>query len=353
MAPLDGILTLDGILLVDKPQGATSFAVVHHVRRALQRAFPQVKDGHAARPPDVHGQRPARFRCGHAGTLDPMATGLLVVLVGKATRLAPFLTGLDKTYLATVSFGVETDTLDAEGQAVLTAPPPPDPEAVFAILPAFVGSIMQIPPVYSALKREGRSLHRLARAGMAVAPPPARPVTIHSLRAVGSRWGEPAAAGDRLHAAGMTYAIDLEVHCGSGTYVRSLVCDLARAAGSAGHLSRLRRTRVGPFLLEDAAAGIMDLEGGLIAGLIRPLESAVAHLPRLRLTKEQAAAVRGGGQPQPGWLEHLAGKADAGPASFFAMVAPDGRLVAVGQLAASGGPPVLRAVIAREEPACA
>ena len=228
----------DGILLVDKPAGVTSFAVVNHVRRALVDAFPELAP--APRPRQSGGPKPPRFKCGHAGTLDPLATGLLMVLVGKGSRLAPFLMGLDKTYAATVRFGTGTDTLDREGQVVGTAPVPDSPEAVTACLAGFRGDIMQIPPVISALKKDGQPLYKLVRSGQDVPEPEARPVTIHQL-------GDDGCALGRRRTTIRCAEIDLEVGCSSGTYIRSLARDLARAAGSEGHIQELRRLEVGSF----------------------------------------------------------------------------------------------------------
>ena len=180
-----------GILLVDKPSGVTSFTVVNHIRRELVQAFPDLagRRGRDRRPPGA--PKPPRFKCGHAGTLDPLATGLLIILVGKGSRLAPFLIGMDKTYAATVRFGTGTDSLDREGEVVCTAPVPDSPEKVAGCLDGFRGDIMQIPPVISALKKNGQPLYKLARSGQDVPEPDARPVMIHRLGMTGSRWGVP------------------------------------------------------------------------------------------------------------------------------------------------------------------
>ncbi len=323
----------DGILLVDKPRGVTSFAVVNHVRRMLADA-----SGRGRR------RGAPKFRVGHAGTLDPLATGLLIILVGRGSRLSPFLLHLDKSYQATVRFGAETDTLDAEGKVVREAAPPESPAAVQAVLPRFRGAIEQVPPVYSALKRDGRTLHRLARSGQDVPEPEPRPVTIHHLEMTASRWV------DDPHEA------DLSVDCSGGTYIRSLARDIGRAAGSAAHLGALRRTRIGPFVVDDAA-DVMDGDAEAIRARLLPLASALPHLPRLTLTAHETAAVLEGGQPLPPWLKRLEAPAtpgaatepDSGAARRFTLCDPDGRLVAVGEIAPDTGLPRLAAVVGRKE----
>ncbi len=215
------------------------------------------------------------------------------------------------------------------------AAPPASPEAVAAVLPRFIGEVRQVPPVYSALKRDGKTLHRLARAGQEVPTPEARTVTITRLQQTGNRWL------DAMH------EVDLEIDCGSGTYIRSLARDIGRAAGSVAHLGALRRTRIGPFPLADAATGIMGMEAGELRGILRPMADALPHLPRLTLTAEQAGAVLTGAQPEPGWLERLDRQIQ--PGGRFTLLDPDGRLVAVGEVAAAAGVARLVAVVGRKE----
>ncbi|HUT78949.1 MAG TPA: tRNA pseudouridine(55) synthase TruB, partial [Polyangia bacterium] len=189
---------------MDKPVGPTSFAAVQIVRRAF-------------------GLRAA----GHAGTLDPRASGLLVLCVGRATRLADMLMDGDKIYRASVRLGVETDTDDTEGRPVATAPVPAlDRVRVEAVLESFIGRIEQIPPAFSAIKRHGQPLYRRARRGEELSPEP-RPVTIHRIDLIGMRED----------------GLELEVECGKGTYIRALARDLGRSLGPRGHLAALRRTR--------------------------------------------------------------------------------------------------------------
>jgi tRNA pseudouridine55 synthase len=272
---------LGGLLLADKPAGVTSRAVAAKALYELTQSYPHLRARRrrGAEPGD------ARFRIGHAGTLDPLATGLLILLLGRASRLSPYLLGLDKTYLATVRLGSSTDTLDADGAVTGTAPPPASPAELEAALPLFTGLIQQVPPIYSAIKRDGRSLHIAARAGLEVAEPPARPVTIHRLVITGARWDLPQPE------------LDLEVSCSSGTYIRSLVRDLALATGSLGHLAALRRATVGSFHVDDAMSGVMESGGEALAAHIIAPYAALPHLPSLPLTAEQARSVRNGRQP--------------------------------------------------------
>jgi len=258
-------------LLVDKPVGVTSHDVVDTVRRAL-------------------GTR----KVGHAGTLDPLATGLLVVGVGRATRLLRFLSGLDKAYEGTARLGEETDTLDADGAVVRTSPVEAGPVDVDRAMSALTGEIEQRPPAFSAVKVGGRPLHRAARRGDVVEAPP-RKVTVSEF-ALLSLDGPDVA---------------FRVECSSGTYVRVLVDDVGRDLGCGAHLTRLRRTRVGPFSVEEARS-VDEL------GTPLPLEQAVRHLPRIRLDAEETRAASHGRPLGPAGIE--------GP---YAVFDPTSALVAV------------------------
>jgi len=308
-----------GVLLVDKPAGLSSFAVVEQVKRGLLRAYPDL-DPRRGPQRKRGGSRPPRFKCGHAGTLDPLATGLLLILAGKGSRLSPFLLGLDKTYLATVRFGTATDTLDAEGEVTATAAVPSDPRIVVEALPAFRGAISQVPPIYSALKRDGQPLYKMAREGQDVAEPEARPVTIHALTVADVRWDAA--------------EMDLVIHCSSGTYIRSLARDISLAAGTVGHLTALRRTAIGALRVEDAVAGGPDLTGLEMGAALLPLATALGHLPSVAVTPDEAAFLRQGGQPGPDWLDRLDGPlVEAGKAGrVFRLLTGDNDLVAVGRL---------------------
>ena len=202
-----------GLILIDKPESLTSFAALGHIKRTLQTR-----------------------KIGHTGTLDPFATGLMVVLAGSYTRLADHITGFDKRYLATVRFGVATDTLDADGKQTACCSAP-EADRLRAVLPQFIGRIEQQPPIYSALKVGGKRAHRLARAGVTLEMA-RRPVEIFDL--VLKHYDPPTAL--------------FEVYCGKGTYIRSLARDIAQACGSCAHVSGLRRTAVGPFAVAEAVS---------------------------------------------------------------------------------------------------
>jgi tRNA pseudouridine55 synthase len=261
----------DGLLLIDKPKGITSHDAVDRVRRAI-------------------GVR----KVGHAGTLDPMATGLLVMGVGRATRLLRFLGELDKEYEGAARLGEETDTLDADGTVIRTATVDVDEAAVRRVMGDLTGEIEQHPPAYSAVKVGGRRLHRAARAGETVEAPPRRVrVETFDLTSFDGR------------------DVAFRVVCSSGTYVRVLASDLGSRLGCGAHLVRLVRTRIGPYRLEDA--GPPDRPGEPL-----PVEAAVTHLPRLDLEEDEAAAARHGRCLGPAAIE--------GPYGAFD---PDGELVGV------------------------
>lgn len=241
-----------GFLVIDKPRGMTSNAVVLRVRRAT-------------------GEK----KVGHAGTLDPMATGVVVVAVGPVTRLIRFIQEQPKEYLATAQFGVVTDTLDSDG-AVLAREPMDFSEAeLLGVARRFVGTIHQVPPMVSALKHKGRRLYELAREGEVVERE-ARPVEIHELEigAVGS---------------GPYPEVAFRVVCGKGTYVRSLADDLAAALGGGAHLTSLRRTRTGSLDVETHGLAIDRLEEWETRFLAP--SDALGDLPAITVTEETARGV--------------------------------------------------------------
>jgi tRNA pseudouridine55 synthase len=249
----------EGFLLVDKPGGITSHDVVSRLRRLL-------------------GER----RIGHAGTLDPMATGLLVVAVGRVTRLLRFVQGQPKEYRATAVLGVATDTLDADG-ATLTREPMPVSEAeVQAAATRFVGRIHQVPPMVSAIRVGGRRLHELAREGKEV-DREAREVEIYSLEVTDfSPCDYP--------------EVSFTVRCSTGTYVRTLADDIGRALGGRAHLSVLRRTAIGS-LRTDAATPLEDLEerdADAAREALIPAATALGDLPAVEVAAETARGVRHG-----------------------------------------------------------
>ncbi|HEX9343985.1 MAG TPA: tRNA pseudouridine(55) synthase TruB [Actinomycetota bacterium] len=288
-------VALDGVLVCDKPAGMTSHDVVARVRR-------------------IAGQR----RVGHGGTLDPPATGVLVVALGRATRLLPFLPTEPKRYLATIAFGTETDTLDADGTVTATAPTGQiHQEGMAAALARLIGPQLQVPPMVSAVKLGGERLYAKARRGETVDRAP-RPITIHALDLL--RFEDQGSPAPRATVA---------VTCSGGTYVRVLAADLGRAPGSLAHLASLRRTAVGAFT-EDAAHALDQLEGAALQLLLlSPADAmglgmgasdgaAPAAAPARALSDQEAAALATGKSIDP-----------SGRAEPVAAIAPDGHLVAV------------------------
>ena len=256
---MPGPVPLAGLAVVDKPAGMSSHGAVAAARR-------------------IFGMK----KIGHAGTLDPMATGLLTLGLGRATRLLRFVTALPKEYVAAARLGVATDTLDAAGEVTSEEPMSVSAADVERVLPGLTGDIMQVPPMVSALKSEGRRLYDLARAGMEVERP-ARLVTVYSLMLESfteDRPGFPEAG--------------LRVACGAGCYVRSLADDAARALGGRAHLTALRRTRAGP-LTEADAFSLEELsrlgEEGSLQRAVVPPNRALSYLPAAEADEETAALV--------------------------------------------------------------
>jgi tRNA pseudouridine55 synthase len=242
-----------GILPVEKGPGVTSFQVVAHLR-------------HLLRAPKI----------GHGGTLDPEATGVLPILIGEATKLTPYLTLLDKEYLATVRLGVITDTQDMAGATLETRPVPTlDRGAIEATLRGFVGVISQVPPMYSALRRGGRRLYELAREGIIVDREP-RQIVVHAIALEAVELPE----------------LTLRIRCGKGTYVRTLAADLGAALGCGGALASLIRTRVGPYVLATAVSWTeLDAApvGEALWARLLPTDSALVAYPAVHLDPAQAA----------------------------------------------------------------
>jgi tRNA pseudouridine55 synthase len=281
-----------GLVLVDKPAGWTSHDVVARVRR-------------------LAGTR----RVGHAGTLDPMATGVLVLGVERATRLLTYLVGADKTYTATVRLGVATVTDDAEGDPTSVADASAvDPDAVRRGAAALTGAIEQVPSSVSAIKVDGKRSYARVRAGEDVALA-ARPVTVHRLEVLALRPGD--------HEGTPVLDVDVEVECSSGTYVRALARDLGAGLGVGGHLTALRRTRVGPYGL-DRTSTLEQLEASF--ALLPAADAARAAFPVRELTEDEATALSHGKRLP------ATGQGGDGP---VAALAPDGTLVAL--LTETGG----------------
>lgn len=251
-------MAFDGVLVVDKPKGPTSFDVVQQVRRALG-----VK------------------KAGHTGTLDPMATGVLALCLGNATRIVQVLTDGDKAYEATAKCGVTTDTLDAEGQVVSTrAVPTLTRDALEEALSKLRGPLLQTPPMYSAVKRDGKRLYELARAGQEVEREP-RPVTVYSLE---------------LHDFSSD-TIRFSVACSKGCFVRTLAADLGELLGCGAHLTSLRRTQSGPFSLSRAVtlSEVLERRAEAVAGRLVSVDESLAFLPEVRVNDAEAERVRHGG----------------------------------------------------------
>jgi tRNA pseudouridine55 synthase len=253
---------LHGWIIIDKPIGPTSTQVVGAVKRALREG------GYA------------KVKVGHGGTLDPLASGVLPVALGEATKLSGRMLDADKVYDFTIGFGEETDTLDGEGVVVATSEKRPVLAEIQAVLPRFTGPIDQVPPAFSALKVEGKRAYDLARAGEEVALE-SRQVTIHSLSLAGTSADEAT----------------LTAQVSKGTYIRSLARDIARALASVGHVTMLRRTRAGPFGLERAISLDKLAEISKARTLeqhLLPLTAGLDDIPALPVTPDQAGALRQG-----------------------------------------------------------
>jgi tRNA pseudouridine55 synthase len=291
---------VDGVLLLDKPLGLSSNA-------ALQRA----KRLYAAE------------KAGHTGTLDPLATGLLPLCFGEATKFAQALLGADKTYHATVRFGIATTTGDAEGEIVAEGPAAFAREDLERVLPRFTGTVSQMPPRYAALKFEGRNYYEYARAGIEI-PRAARNVRVYAIEVLD--WSPPLAT--------------LRVACGTGTYVRVLAEDLAATLGSCAHLTALRRTATGPFLL--AGATTLDaLEALDAAGrdaLLLPVHAPLEDMPRLVVGPDAALALfQGRAAPAPADAAGRYGCYDTGGRFLGVIAAGGGELRAVRLMRADEG----------------
>ncbi len=239
-----------GILNLDKPTGMSSYDAIRRLKRILGPSPPVM---------------------GHAGTLDPLASGVLPVLVGPATKVSGYLLGADKEYEAEVLFGRRTDTDDVTGTVVAEAAVPElDPSSIDRLLAGFTGEIRQVPPAFSALKKDGVPLYRRARRGEDVEPAP-RTVTVRRLEALG--WDPP--------------RLTIRTTVSSGTYIRSLARDLGRSAGSEATLARLVRTRTGPFRLADSVE-LDALTPEAVAGALVPIPDALPGMPRLSVPAEAA-----------------------------------------------------------------
>jgi len=276
------------VLPVDKGTGVTSFQVVAHLRRLLRAP-----------------------KMGHGGTLDPGATGVLPILIGEATKLTPYLVDLDKEYLATVRLGIVTDTQDLWGTTLETRPVPALQRSdVERALGSFVGTIRQVPPMYSALHHEGQRLYELARKGLEVERSP-REVMVHAIAL------ESMALPDLV----------IRVRCGKGFYVRTLAADLGAALGPGGSLASLQRTRVGPYCLEAAVPWETVREardGGLLWPQLLPPDSALIGMSELRLADAPARAFL------HGQAVEVPGAAEPGDGALLRVYGPDGAFLGIG-----------------------
>jgi tRNA pseudouridine55 synthase len=283
---------IHGMLAVDKPEGLSSARVVARVKQVLGAG-----------------------KVGHTGTLDPFATGLLLLGINQGTRISRFVLGGDKTYQATLSLGVETDTQDLTGKVVATAEPglveALDPEAVLRVVLGMEGPLKQTPPVYSALKHEGKPLYKLARQGRAVEKP-ARDVVVYGIRVDSIRLPR----------------VDFVVRCSSGTYIRTLAHDMGRMLGCGGHLTALRRMETCGFTV-DGALSLPELEAMSprdIEARVIPMARVLGFMPALEAGATLAEAIRFG-RPLAG--DMVPGETKASGSPFLRVLDSGGNLLAV------------------------
>ena len=267
---------MNGFLIANKPTGRTSSDLVVFVRKRLPRGT----------------------AVGHGGTLDPEASGVLPVCVGTATRLFDYIIDKKKTYVARIRLGVTTDTQDATGQVVERRPVDVGEAELKAALHRFVGDIRQVPPMYSAVKRDGRRLYQLARKGQTVAVEP-RPCRVDAIEYLGREDEE-------------TYL--LRIDCGKGVYIRTLCHDIGQALGCGAHMRALERTAAGIFRIQDAltpeAIDALAREDRLAEALV-PLDAPLEHLPMVRVGERSRHAVLNGNALRPQWLDRPAPDAEA------------------------------------------
>ena len=293
---------MHGWIILDKPHGLGSTQAVSAVKRALR----------------ISGA--GKWKVGHGGTLDPLATGVLPIAVGEATKLAGRMLDSDKIYDFTIRFGAQTDTLDLEGAVIAQSDVRPTMAALEAVLPILRGAIEQAPPAYSAILIDGQRAYDLARAGQEVEMK-LRAVTIHSLRvAVSPR--EPVGALEE---------VTLRAHVSKGTYIRSLARDIALALGTVGHVTMLRRVKAGPFTLETAISlDKLDeaARGGGIAQCMLPLTAGLDDIPALAVSPDDALALRQGkvlvGKPHTGLMLAMEGQT---PVALVEASGPEIRVV--------------------------
>ena len=280
---------MHGWLILDKPHGLGSTQAVSAVKRAL-RTQREVLGG------------TEKWKVGHGGTLDPLATGVLPIAIGEATKLAGRMLDSDKIYDFTIAFGAQTDTLDLEGKVIAQSDVRPTLAQLEAVLPRFTGPIEQAPPAYSAILIDGQRAYDLARKGEEVEMK-TRSVMIHGLTIAGQEQEE-----------GTLASVTLTAHVSKGTYIRSLARDIALALGTVGHVTMLRRIKAGPFTLETAISlDKLDeaARGGDIGELMLPLTAGLDDIPALAVSPDEALALRQGkmlmGKPHTGLLLAMLG----------------------------------------------
>lgn len=295
---------MHGVLNINKPSGPTSHDIVAFVRRAVR-----VK------------------RVGHAGTLDPLASGVLLVCIGQATRIVEYLVDWPKSYRATAVFGAETDTEDSTGAVIAEADASNiTRQSLERVLPGFLGKLMQIPPMASAVHHEGKRLYEFARAGKVVERE-AREVEVYAIRLIDFT------PGDRPTAV-------LEIDCSKGTYIRTLCADIGRALGCGGHMSALVRTAIGRFRVDDAVAPdeVESLESqGRLAGILHSIDDVLGDMPAAELNEQQADKVAHGTEVPAVQIATL-----PPIGSPIRLRGPDERLLGIGIVRIRDGVPMLK-----------
>jgi tRNA pseudouridine55 synthase len=272
-----------GLLNLNKPGGMTSRDVVNRVTKHLRKV-----------------------KVGHAGTLDPLASGVLVVCVGPATRLIEYVQDAQKTYRTVIRLGATSNTLDADGQIIENPDAPiPTRSQIEQVLPTQVGTILQLPPQFSALKVEGKRAYDLAREGQVIELAP-RPVRVDRIGLLSYEWPR----------------LELEIDCGGGTYIRSIARDIGEALGCGGLVEVLIRTRIGQFRIEDAVDPLQLTDTSTVLGHLLPPLTALTHLPHLNLDANQQAAI----------LRGMAIPATGLPAGDVALISTDGDLIAIAEM---------------------
>ena len=277
---------IHGVILLDKPTGRSSNAVLQRIKWLLNAK-----------------------KAGHTGSLDPLATGLLPICLGQATKVSEYLLHSHKKYTTVIKLGEITDTLDSEGEVTITHMVNVTDEQLQAALEQFRGDIKQVPPMYSALKKDGQPLYKLARKGEIIERP-ARDMTVHSLTA---------RRIDELH-------VELKVHCSSGFYIRSLAHDLGQALGCGAHVVELRRTDIKALKVEQAHS-MDEIENAELADLLLPIDTLIEHMPKIEISDAQATSMlQGKATPAEGLVTH----------ELTRFYRPNGELFGVGEVSEMG-----------------